>query len=269
MYNGRPYTVTSHMISETIRGALYTPISSYAPLAAALADALAGNFSAVLAGPRVQTGDTRDEVCVEPASPAADPPPAYIFAGESQAGVLCGDSQAQAGERNLPWARTVVARIANQSVSLGEGWARIPLACAGWPFAPAYSFAGPFGSPAPTTSSTTTNSTGSSSKKCRSPGPDNEDNTPAAPLLILSTRHDHATPLENAFAVSRQHGGSAVVVLEAAGHCALLSSTSKCVYGHVREYFASGAVPANNTVCQPDCKPSIPAQACPGLIGDA
>lgn len=243
IHNSRVYIVTSHLVSEKLRTALYTPIASYESLASALAGALAGNFSAILSDPGVMGADLRPDVCTE--TEATDPPQSYPFLNEAATGIICGDSQAQAGTRDLAWAASTTASIANQSTSIGESWARFALACADWPLAPPYAFAGPFGSPAP----------------------DNTTNTPAAPLLILSTRTDHATPLSNAYALSRLHGGSAVVVEEAVGHCALLASASQCVYGIVREYFHTGTVPANGTVCQPDCVPSIPFKDCPGLFG--
>ena len=242
--------VTSYLISEAIRTSLYTPIASYETLADKLAGALAGNFTLLLSDDLVVRFTHPTDVCTEP--PASSPPQIYNFGDEAATGIICGDSQASAGDRNLAWAASTIARITTQSSTIGEGWTKIPLACAGWPFAPPYAFKGPFGSPAP---SKNKNGTASAA----------DDNTPAAPLLILSTRTDHATPLANAFALSRLHGGSAVVVQESVGHCALLSSVSQCMYGIVREYFHTGTVPANGTVCQAECVPSIPYKACPGL----
>ncbi|KAK4149490.1 TAP-like protein-domain-containing protein [Chaetomidium leptoderma] len=245
IYNNRVYLVTSFLVSESIRTSLYAPIAKYEGLAHTLAEALTGNFTRILSDPTVMAIDTRDATCTEPA--AADPPQDYNFANEASINVICGDSQASAGTRDLAWAETTVARITNQSASIGEGWTKLPLSCSNWAFSPPYAFSGPFGSPAPNRN--------------------NSSNTPSAPLLILSTRIDHATPLANAYALSRLHGGSAVVVQESVGHCALLSSTSQCVYGIVREYFHSGTVPANGTVCAADCVPGIPFKACPGLTG--
>ncbi|KAK4237797.1 TAP-like protein-domain-containing protein [Achaetomium macrosporum] len=245
VYNGRVYIVSSYLISETIRQALYTPIPSFAPLAQALAESLAGNFTRVLSNPGVMLSNQRSDVCTEP--PVTSPPQQYTFSSEVTSGVVCGDSQASAGTRDFAWATSAVPALLNQSVTVGEAWARIPLACADWPFTPPYAFRGPFGSAAPPVTNTTASSAG------------------RAPLLILSSRTDPATPLDNAFALSRLHGGSAVVVQESAGHTALFSSVSNCTLGIVREYFASGKVPANGTVCEAECAPGIPYQECPGL----
>ncbi len=244
IHNNRVQMVTSYLVSEAIRLSLYTPISTYESLAYKLAGAVAGNFSLLLSDDLVVHFSHPTDVCTEP--PVTSPPQVYNFADEATTGIICGDSQASAGNRNLSWAASTVARITNQSPTIGEAWARILLACAEWQVEPPYAFSGPFGSPAPGNGSA---------------------DAPAAPLLILSTRTDHATPLANAFALSRLHGGSAVVVQESVGHCALLSSVSPCTYGIVREYFHTGTVPPNGTVCEAECVPSIPYKACPGLPG--
>ncbi|KAK3290247.1 TAP-like protein-domain-containing protein [Chaetomium fimeti] len=244
VYNDRVYTMTSYLLGEKIRTSLYAPIQNYEPLAISLAEALVGNFSSILADQVVMGFDLPSSVCTESsASDPADPPQEYNFASEVSRGIICGDSQASAGERDLAWAADTVARITNQSSTIGEAWTNIPLACADWPFTPPYAFAGPFGSKAP----------------------DNSSNTPAAPLLILSTKTDHATPLENAYSLSRLHEGSSVAMVDAVGHCALLATTSSCIYGIVQEYFHTGKVPVNGTVCEAECVPEIPFKACPGL----
>ncbi|KAK4161503.1 TAP-like protein-domain-containing protein [Cladorrhinum sp. PSN259] len=254
VHNGRIYVVSSQLLSETIRQAMYTPIQSFAPLAQTLAESLSGNFTRILSS-RIVPSNARSDVCTEPDS--ASPPQRYTFADDVTAGVVCGDSQASAGTRDLAWAASALSALQNQSVTVGEAWAHIPLACADWPFTPPYAFQGPFGSPAPTppkTNGTTCNNNNSDGDGCG-----------RAPLLILSSRTDPATPLANAFALSRLHGGSAVVVQESEGHTALMSSVSSCTYGILREYFASGTVPANGTVCEAQCAPAIPYRECPGL----
>jgi pimeloyl-ACP methyl ester carboxylesterase len=245
IYNNRAYLVTSAHVSEKIRTGLYTPIIKYEPLAHSLAAALTGNFSTILSDTSVMPFDQRAGICTEP--PATIPPPleAYTFANEATSGILCADSLASAGTRDLTWAQSVVSTLVNQSRTSGEGWAQVPLVCANWPasLAPPYTFSGPFGSPAP----------------------NNDAHTPEAPMLILSTRTDHVTPLANAYALSRRHGGAVVVVEETVGHCALLSATSECVHAIVREYFHTGTVPVNGTACEAECAVAIPRKDCPGL----
>ncbi|KAK3375754.1 TAP-like protein-domain-containing protein [Lasiosphaeria ovina] len=168
----------------------------------------------------------------------------YAWAGEAAMGVFCGDSAAAAGRRdNASFAADIVSFLTKQSPTVGESWLRLPVSCSGWTFQPPYTFRGPFGS-----------AVGNSSNS-------------SSPMLILSTRHDHATPLANAYALSQAHGGSAVVVQESFGHTALLTATSDCTAGIVRECFKSGTLPASGTVCKQnsDCEPAVPFKACPGF----
>lgn len=235
VHEGRVRLITSVLVRETIRGALYAPAySAFEALSLALAGSLRGNHT-ILLGTDFSTLTNRNYTPLE-----------YTWFVEAGMGVFCGDSAADAGRRDEAWARQAVAYYANQSFTTGEAWARLPLSCSGdWPFKPKYAFRGPFGSPAP--------------------GSKPADRAPAAPLLILSPRHDHATALSNAYAMSRRHSGSAVVVQESTGHCALLTSSSECTRRIVREYFKSGRVPPNGTTCKEDCSPSIPFRSCPGL----
>lgn len=186
-----------------------------------------------------------EEACVDPETPSF-PPSGYAWADDAGMGVMCGDSYALGGDRDADWAKRILDILTEQSPTVGEAWARIPLSCSGWSIAPKYAFTGPFGSPAPDAES--------------------PDDTPAAPLLILNPRYDHATPLGNALALSEMHGDSAVVIQESAGHCALMVSKSECTARIVREYFATGKVPESGKSCEADCTASIPFAPCPGFI---
>jgi hypothetical protein len=243
LHEGRVRLVTSFMIKDVMRQMLYNQLAGYEPISMAFAEALAGNYSLLLqSNTALATSVTPEEVCVNPG--VAYPPSAYSMAtNEVGSGVFCGDAYVDPEERDLDWANRILEGFNEQSPTVGESWARIILACAGWQHNPKLAFRGPFGSPKP----------------------DGSAEAPAAPLLILSNRHDHATPLSSAYIVSEQHEGSAVVVQETFGHCALLASRSACTQAIVSTYFATGEVPANNTVCEQECVPSIPFKPCPGL----
>jgi len=234
--DGRVHLVTSRLIRETIRQTLYHPICSYEALSEVLSQSLRDNHTALVSrGPNL---------CTRPARTYALPE--CPWCDEAAMGVLCGDSAAAASDRprSVAWARDLVHFFQKQSPTAGEPWSHNVLACAGWQFRPKFAFGGPFGTPAPGTTA----------------------NAPAAPLLILANRFDHATPLANAFALSKAHGGSVVVVQESVGHVALLTSTSRCTADIVREYFETGKVPATGTQCPEDCKAGIPFKPFPGLV---
>lgn len=239
---GRVRLVTSLIVRDAIRQALYSPITQYEPLSEMLADALTGNYTLLLETPAaIHYG--REDVCTKPSE--SYPRPNFSWDSESAIGVLCGDSAADAGERNISWAQGIVESLNAQSPTTGEPWSRIPLSCSGWKYRPKYAFRGPFGSASPDTSQS--------------------DSTPLTPLLILSTRYDHATPLANAESLSELFPGSAVLIQESVGHCALIASKSSCTAEHMRSYFDTGKAPSNRIVCQEDCSPSIPSKPCPGF----
>jgi len=224
---GRVRLLTSALVRETIRQTLYSPACSFDPLASALAESiLAGNHTTILAAGGV--------LCTR--IPRDHVPVSCAWCGEAAFGILCGDSAATATQRvrNVSWAREEVDILQQQSPTAGEPWTRVPLACVDWQFKPKHAFAGPFES--------------------------------TTPLLILSNRYDPATPLANAYALSRNHKGSAVVVQESYGHSAVITSTSNCTAQIVREYFSSGKLPANGTSCEADCPASIPFKPCPGIF---
>lgn len=248
VYNGRVALVTSELVSQAIRADLYLPLGRFEQLAALLAATVAGNYSAILSIPQALPFQSSD-VCQAGEEGGAALLPAYTWAGDASAGVVCGDSAAVAGARNLSWARGVLESFRQASPTLVESWTQLWLSCTGWPFEARYAFHGPFGSPAPDPAA-------------------RPDSTPEAPMLILSTRLDHVTPLESAYALSRLHAGSAVVVQDGPGHGVLLASRSDCTLAVIRDYLDSGLLPENNTVCtpSPECLPSIPKRECPGYF---
>ncbi|KXX73962.1 Tripeptidyl aminopeptidase [Madurella mycetomatis] len=229
-YDGRIQLATSHLIRETIRNALYDPLGQFEILAAILAESIAGNYTRLLSTRFV----SQSSACSAPDT--ADPPSSYTWISDASVGIFCADTAATAGDRNMSWAENVIHYHANQSITTGEVWSHFLLSCVQWPFAPKFTL--------PVSSAKTTW----------------EGSTP---LLIVSTRYDPATPLGNAYALSRRYEGSAVVVQESVGHTAFIASRSRCTEDYIRTYFETGKVPANDTACQPDCVPRIPRVECP------
>ncbi|MGW5575766.1 alpha/beta hydrolase [Nocardia thailandica] len=76
----------------------------------------------------------------------------------------------------------------------------------------------------------------------------------AAPILVLNSRFDPATPLSGAIAGARQLADARVVVLEGAGHSSMYVA-STCAEHLKRDYFVSGALPPEGTRCGIDRAP--------------
>ena len=70
----------------------------------------------------------------------------------------------------------------------------------------------------------------------------------AAPIVVLGTTGDPATPYENAQGMARQLDSGVLVTLEGEGHTAY--SQSDCIRASVNAYLVDGAVPTDGTRCR-------------------
>ena len=69
----------------------------------------------------------------------------------------------------------------------------------------------------------------------------------AAPVVVLGTTGDPATPYENAVGMADQLESGVLVTLEGEGHTAY--DQSACVQGLVRPYLLGGPPPADGSRC--------------------
>lgn len=76
----------------------------------------------------------------------------------------------------------------------------------------------------------------------------------AAPILVLNTRNDPATPLEGAYQGAAELADARVVVTEGAGHSSMYV-VSACTERVKREYLFSGVLPPAGTGCSRDASP--------------
>jgi pimeloyl-ACP methyl ester carboxylesterase len=71
----------------------------------------------------------------------------------------------------------------------------------------------------------------------------------AAPILVVGTTNDPATPYPWAQHLAAQLSGARLLTMNGAGHTAYLRG-STCIDSAVNAYFVSGTLPAPGTVCQ-------------------
>lgn len=76
----------------------------------------------------------------------------------------------------------------------------------------------------------------------------------AAPILVLNTRNDPATPLKGAYQGASELYRAGVVVTEGAGHTSMYVA-SACTERVKREYLFSGVLPPEGTGCSRDHSP--------------
>jgi hypothetical protein len=76
----------------------------------------------------------------------------------------------------------------------------------------------------------------------------------SAPILVLNTSTDPATPLQGAYAGASQLSQALVVVIEGTGHTSMYVA-STCAERVKRDYLFSGILPAVGTGCSRDRSP--------------
>lgn len=219
-------------VLATVFSPLYQPQRAFPGLATTLAEAMNGNFTRMydgLGAPKAQDSCTLRT------------PATYTWDKDAQAAIACGDGESQV-DLGIEAFLDHLDRLKADSPDFGAGWASIRVACTGWGFRPKYRFSGPWTTP--------------------EADPGDVEGRPSAPLLFVSSRIDPVTPLANAYAMSKDHPGSRVLVQENVGHGSLFSP-GKCREDYIKTYFATGELPPEGTVCAPDCKPF---QECPQML---
>jgi pimeloyl-ACP methyl ester carboxylesterase len=216
--------VTGNDIRNAFRIPLYAPMRFFQPLAQLLADATAGNYTLLRRDinlPRIS-----DACSLNRTVPSGQ--------GDETFAIACSDAEDHSSF-DVPFFEDYINQLKRQSPTVGPLWSIIRFTCSGWRIRPKWRFTGPFTTPPA--------------------DPSLKDGVPAAPLLFMSNRLDPVTPLANAYLMSAGHPGSAVVIQEAAGHCAVGTVWSECTNDILRDYFEYGVVPKNGTVCHSDCRP--------------
>jgi pimeloyl-ACP methyl ester carboxylesterase len=73
----------------------------------------------------------------------------------------------------------------------------------------------------------------------------------SAPILVVSTKYDPATPYEWGVQVAKELDNATLLTYDGDGHTAYTSG-SKCVDNVVDAYLVKGHLPADGVVCKPD-----------------
>ncbi|KAH8883242.1 hypothetical protein GQ53DRAFT_627118, partial [Thozetella sp. PMI_491] len=213
--------ITGNDIRYSMIPALYNSLL-FEMLARLLAGALAGDFSLLL---EILDLPILQDACTENSAVPGE--------SDAEAAVLCSDGEDNSHQGPSYFAN-YIDQLKNQSDTLGAHWATIRTKCSGRQWDAKWRFKGPFTTP---------------------PAEPGKEGVPDAPLLFLSNRLDPVTPLVNAYAMSGGYPGSAVVIQESSGHCAIASGWSQCTNQIIRDYFERGVVPKNGTVCESECRP--------------
>ena len=74
--------------------------------------------------------------------------------------------------------------------------------------------------------------------------------TGAAPILVIGTTHDPATPYPMAEALARQLDSGVLITVEGWNHTAYRRGANQCVVRAVEDYLVKGTVPTDGLTCQ-------------------
>ncbi|KAJ5108463.1 hypothetical protein N7456_005138 [Penicillium angulare] len=124
------------------------------------------------------------------------------------------------------------------SKALGDYWAQMQLACAGWKTRAKHPYQGPWGG------------------------------ITAYPMLFVSNTLDPVTPLHSGQHMSRQFPGSVLLQQDSEGHTTL-AAPSLCVAKEIRNYFQNGNLPEAGTLCLADLKPLVGRVGRMPIVGQA
>lgn len=74
------------------------------------------------------------------------------------------------------------------------------------------------------------------------------------PLLEIGNIADPVTPGRFAKKMAKGFPGAVALIQDSAGHCSL-AAPSKCTMGYVKQYFQTGELPPEDTLCKADALP--------------
>lgn len=152
----------------------------------------------------------------------ASPP---LLSGVALDAILCGDGVPNT-DLDIQGMEEYWQLLESISPAAGGIWALLKMKCAAWPIRPLSSFG----------------------------RDENFHGNTSHPILWVSNTADPVTPLGSARIMAARFPGSAVLIQDAAGHCALSVPTA-CTIAAVKRYFQTGDLPDPNTVCIPPNSP--------------
>ncbi|KAK5173828.1 uncharacterized protein LTR77_002509 [Saxophila tyrrhenica] len=217
-----PDVITYSAMKQFIFGTLYGPIYGFPYLAKILAKIESGNFTEDAIAPGLYDTFSNTER-------AADSPfigGMAVLHMDATVGIACTDGDPQ-GWLTRDEFREHVANLTKLSPAGGDTWAMLRLNCMHYEVRPFYRFEGPWVA-----------------------------NT-SHPLLEIGNTADPVTPGAYAKKMAKGFTGAVALIQDSPGHCSL-AAPSKCTQGYVRQYFQTGELPPEDTVCEVDAIPFGP-----------
>lgn len=145
---------------------------------------------------------------------------------DAQMAIACGDGDDQSWMTKEDFAEHL-KNVTELSPSIGEVWSTLRMTCIHYNVRPYHRFHGPWIA-----------------------------NT-SHPILEIGNSADPVTPGRFAKKMAKGFSGAVALIQDSNGHCSL-SAPSKCTEKYVRQYFQTGELPPEDTVCKADAVPFGP-----------
>ncbi|GJE95975.1 hypothetical protein PsYK624_121680 [Phanerochaete sordida] len=232
VFNGSSQITFGVMDYTALVHQLYTlaqhPYADGAQIVAGLSALARGDASLIYQGSDAQAVSALATCAFDAGAPFADGSLDVTFA-------IAGGDQLRTGTLSLEQARANYALLVKQSAFFAPDlWATLQGGGSGWTLRGKDRFNGSFATQTST------------------------------PVLLIGNTFDPLTPLANAHNMSAGFARSVVLQQNSTGHSSW-TGFSTCTARAVHAYFASGALPARGTVCQPDFAIFAPANGTTSL----
>lgn len=140
--------------------------------------------------------------------------------------IACSDGDDQSDITKAEF-KEYAKELAEVSPSIGSMWSTIRMQCIHYSIRPFTRFVGPW-----------------------------EAQT-SHPVLMVGNTMDPVTPVRNAYKMVKGFPGAIALTQVSAGHCSS-STYSKCTTSYIQQYFQTGKMPPNGTICEADEMPFGP-----------
>ncbi|KAF7894877.1 hypothetical protein EAF00_006691 [Botryotinia globosa] len=214
-----PEIITSSDVKGAVRLALYSPFGEFERLARIMYDISRGNGT-LLANSKSTEYPWQN---LQPSCRSSDPYCPYCFsppidyAEEVVGAISCSDGPDQTNMTATGFLE-YWQRVREESIYLGDRWAKNRMLCAFWKLRPKLTF------------------------------PGHIEGSTSEPILFVSNTLDPVTSLANGQNMSKRFNGSRLLQQDTESHL-FLSTPSICSARIVRKYFQAGALPEVGTIC--------------------
>lgn len=224
-----PEVITYSDVKYAVFGMLYSPIQGFPILARILSDLERGNgadFAGYVRAIHTIWCPGEDSTAGVAKLKSQKSGGLAVLEMDATVAIACSDGDDQSWVTREDF-REHVANLTKISPAIGDIWALLRMQCVNYNIRPNHRFEGPW--------------VGNTSH----------------PILEIGNTADPVTPGRYAKKMAKGFPGAVALIQDSGGHCSL-SAPSACTWGYVQQYFQTGELPPEDTVCPADAVPFGP-----------